>query len=78
MLCECIPIGTRVGGIPTAIGDAGFLVDYNNEKQTIAAIRKGLTMSPDDGMRARLRIASQFTLSQREEALKETITMIMQ
>jgi glycosyltransferase involved in cell wall biosynthesis len=78
MLCECIPIGTRVGGIPTAIGDAGFLVDYNDEKQTIAAIRAGLTMSPDDGMRARLRIAAQFTLSQREETLKETIAKIMQ
>jgi glycosyltransferase involved in cell wall biosynthesis len=78
MLCECIPIGTRVGGIPTAIGDAGFLVDYNDEKQTIAAIREGLTMSPNDGMRSRLRIASQFTLSQREEALKETIAKIMQ
>ena len=45
MLCECVPIGTTVGGIPTAIGDAGFLVDYNDEKQTIEAIRKGLTVT---------------------------------
>ncbi len=78
MLCECIPIGTKVGGIPTAIGDTGFLVDYNDEKQTVDAIRKGLARSSDDGKRARSRIASQFSLPQREEALKGIIAKIMQ
>ncbi|MGA9405923.1 MAG: glycosyltransferase family 4 protein, partial [Bacteroidota bacterium] len=43
MLCECVPIGTTVGGIPTAIGDSGFLVDYLNENQIVEAIRKGLS-----------------------------------
>ena len=78
MLCECIPVGTKVGGIPTAIGDAGFLVEYNDEKHTVEAIRKGLTRPSDDGMRARSRIASQFSLPQREESLKGIITKIMQ
>lgn len=78
MLCECIPIGTRVGGIPTAIGDAGFLVYYNDEQQTVDAIRKGLTQPSDHGQRARSRIAAQFSLSQREEALKKTIAKITQ
>ncbi len=78
MLCECIPVGTKVGGIPTAIGDAGFLVEYNDEKQTAEAIRKGLTRSSDNGRRARSRIVSQFSLTQREESLKGIIAKIMQ
>jgi glycosyltransferase involved in cell wall biosynthesis len=77
MLCECIPIGTRVGGIPTAIGDAGFLVEYNDEKQTVDAIRQGLTQPTDFGIRARSRIASHFTLLQREEVLKEMIAKLL-
>lgn len=26
MLCECIPVGTNVNGIPTAIGETGYLI----------------------------------------------------
>lgn len=32
MLYGCIPLGTRVGGIPTAIGDMGLIVDEWNVK----------------------------------------------
>ncbi len=78
MLCECVPVGTAVGGIPTAIGDSGFLVDYLNEKQIVEAISDGLSASPDLGKQARLRIASQFTLSRREKTIKETIAKLMQ
>jgi len=73
MLCECIPVGTKAGGIPTAIGETGFIVDYDDEQQTIDAIREGLRRPPADGMRARSRIASHFTLMQREESLKASI-----
>ena len=31
MLCECIPIGTNVGGIKNAIGDCGLVADWNIE-----------------------------------------------
>jgi len=78
MLCECIPVGTRVGGIPTAIGETGFIVDYGDERQTIDAIRDGLRRPSADGMRARARIASKFTLLQREKALKASIANLSQ
>ena len=78
MLCECIPIGTNVGGIPTAIGDTGFLVEYADEQRTIDAIREGLRRPSADGARARSRIASHFTLLQREEALKMLIDKLKQ
>jgi glycosyltransferase involved in cell wall biosynthesis len=73
MLCECIPVGTNVGGIPSAVGDAGLLVDYDNVPQTVDAIRAALTRSSKGGAHARKRIAERFTLAQRERALLETI-----
>lgn len=73
MLCECVPVGSKVGGIPTAIGDAGYLVDYNNDIQIAEAIRLALASSPEAGKNARDRIASQFNLIQREEALRKVI-----
>ncbi len=76
MLCECIPVGTRVGGIPTAIGGTGVIVDYGNEQQAADAIRRSLNLPPEDGKQARNRIASHFTLSQREEALKALIAKL--
>ncbi len=77
MLCECIPIGTNVGGIPTAIGDAGYLVEYNNDIQIAEAIRRALVSSPESGEKARDRIASHFNIRQREEALKEVVAELL-
>ncbi len=77
MLCECIPIGTDVGGIPTAVGDTGYLVEYHNEGQTIRAIRDALTLSSEGGKLARKRIASHFSIEQREVALKRIIDELL-
>ena len=73
MLCECVPVGSNVGGIPTAIGETGYLVEYNNDGQIAEAIRQALASSPDSGKKARLRIASHFSLPQREDSLKKLI-----
>jgi glycosyltransferase involved in cell wall biosynthesis len=77
MLCECVPIGSNVGGIPTAIGDAGYLVEYNNDIQIAEAIRQALASSPESGKNARDRIASHFNLRQREEALKKVVAELL-
>jgi len=76
MLCECIPVGTNVGGIPTAIGDAGFLVSYNSISETVEAIRSALLRPPDDGVRARARISERFALAKRERTLQETVAKL--
>lgn len=77
MLCECVPVGSNVGGIPTAIGNAGYLVNYNDETQTAAAIRDALASPPESGMNARARIASQFNFRRREEALKKLVEELL-
>ena len=77
MLCECIPIGSNVGGIPTAIGATGYLVEYNNDIQIVDAIRRALASSPGSGKNARDRIVTHFNLRRREEALKKVVAELL-
>jgi len=75
MLCECYPVGTNVGGIPTAIGETGSVVQYGNIEEACAAISAGLHQDRCEA--ARDRIATHFTHTQREEkllALIESLT----
>ena len=69
MLCECVPVGTNVGGIPTAIGDVGFLVDYGNVSQLVQCLKKALRAPGSVGVKARNRIKQDFSLKRREESL---------
>lgn len=73
MLCGCIPVGTRIGGIPTAIGHLGTYVPYGDAEATAAAIRGAL--AGDDHLRSmvRERIITLFRLSNREQGLRGCI-----
>jgi glycosyltransferase involved in cell wall biosynthesis len=75
MLCECVPVGTRYCGIPTAIGDTGFYVPYGDPKATAEAIREAL--KSDKGKKARERIKNMFPIEQRETELIKIIEEIM-
>ena len=71
MLCGCIPLGTQVNGIPTAIGDAGFLVDRD-----LSAIHDALRHAladPSLGLRARDRIPGLFPLARRAQRLGQVL-----
>lgn len=71
MLCECVPVGTRISGIPTAIGDTGFYVPAGDAKAAADAIRKALIS--DKGKEARKRIVEQFSVEKREKELLAVI-----
>ncbi len=73
MLCECIPVGTRYCGIPTAIGDTGFYVPYGDEKATAEATKKALEAPEELGKKARERIIKLFPHKMREEKLVKII-----
>jgi glycosyltransferase involved in cell wall biosynthesis len=73
MLCECVPVGTDRGGIPTAIGGAGFVVPYGDAAKCAAAIQKALDAPPEAGKKAREHIAGTFPLLRREESLRQAI-----
>lgn len=75
MLCECVPVGTKRGGIPTAIGDTGFYVPYGDPKATARAIEEALRS--EKGKEARERINKMFPIERREKEIVEIISQIL-
>jgi glycosyltransferase involved in cell wall biosynthesis len=69
MLCECIPVGIEVGGIPTAIGDCGFLLEERDPEIAAQLIKKALEAPAELGEKARQRIISLFSEEKRETQL---------
>jgi len=65
MLCECIPVGSNVNGIPDAIGDSGVIINKRDVKDLENAVHKALTL--DTGKIARQRVLDNFTMALREE-----------
>jgi len=67
MACGCIPIGTRVAGIPTLIGNTGFYVPPSDPVSTADAIRRAYDM--ENGESARRRMIEHFSTDSRRDAL---------
>lgn len=73
MLCECIPVGSNVNGIPNIIGDTGYLVfnqDINEMKDKVAS---AFLNRNDLGKRARERIQAEFSIEKRKKKLTDII-----
>jgi len=67
MLCECVPVGTDVGGMRTAFGDHGFIVTFGDRTGLVDALRAALQAPESRGHQAREYTAREFPLSRREE-----------
>jgi glycosyltransferase involved in cell wall biosynthesis len=76
MLCECIPVGTTVGGTPTAIAHYGELVPYGDVPALVQALTSALQNPGGSG--GRLHIASHFPQHRREESLLRIIEELTQ
>jgi len=74
MMCNCIPVGTNVNGIPKAIGDTGFLVEHGNINQTVQAIKQAL--GKEYSNQPRKRIMDLFPKERRIKKLKEIIEQL--
>jgi glycosyltransferase involved in cell wall biosynthesis len=73
MLCGCVPVGSMVGGIPTAIGKSGYLAPSENIEGLVAALRSALSAPESAGIRARDRITAEFPRERRERALVDLV-----
>jgi glycosyltransferase involved in cell wall biosynthesis len=67
MLCECIPVGSNVNGIPDAIGDTGVIVGKRDIIELESAVREAIKLST--GPDARKRIIENFSFADREKNL---------
>ncbi|UCE74763.1 MAG: glycosyltransferase family 4 protein [Methanomassiliicoccales archaeon] len=75
MLCGCVPVVTKRGGMPEVVGDAGLYVEYGDAEQTAKTIKEALLSTL--GQEARKRIATHFTLTSRKEKLIRIINECM-
>lgn len=69
MLCECIPVGSNVNGIPKIIGNNGYLVNKRNIQEIVQVFNKALNSPEELGVKARNHIISNFSLNKRKELL---------
>lgn len=75
MLCECIPVGSNVNGIPDAIGGCGLLVMHRDVNELQQAVRQALTLNT--GKSARDHVLRNFTLDLREKRILELFSSIL-
>jgi len=69
MLCECIPVGSNVNGIPDAIGETGVIVHKRDTDELVRGIRMALTMNT--GKKARDFTLQNFSFEKRETRNRE-------
>ena len=72
MLCGCIPIGSRVFGIPDAIGDTGALFDTEKDLKQIAEFIKS-DLGYYNFNKARNRVIEKYDISMRAEEIKKRV-----
>jgi glycosyltransferase involved in cell wall biosynthesis len=77
MLCQCIPIGSAVGGIPKIISKFGVVLQKQDFEGLINEVKKLLTLPQSDlkerGVAARQHIVANFSLENRAKMLHKTI-----
>lgn len=75
MLCECIPVGSNVNGIPDAIGNAGVIVYQRTIDEVSAAMLKAFGM--ETGELARQHTLEHFSLERREKAILDNFKELL-
>ncbi len=69
MLCECIPVGTEVTSIPEIIGETGYIIHSQDQSEYINKVKMAFQADPQQGQAARHRIATMYSLEQREKKI---------
>jgi glycosyltransferase involved in cell wall biosynthesis len=77
MLCGCIPVGSNNGGIPTAIGNCGYIIDSFNVDSAVQTIEKALDSTIIERKAARQYIFDNFSLERRENELLNLIENLL-
>ena len=74
MLCECVPLGTNVFGIPDVIGNTGHIFNASESLKTVISFIQSLGNPQQLGEKARQRIAKHYSISKREMAFEEVLS----
>lgn len=77
MLCGCIPVGARVGGVDDAIGPCGHVVERDDVPGLVTALNAALDGGDERRRCARERIVSLFPEIRRERRLVALIEELL-
>ena len=77
MLCECIPVGSNVNGIPKIISGNGFIIENRNLDEVISVLRKAIDAPEILGLKAREHIKKNFTLEKRNSIIFSAISELI-
>ena len=77
MACECVQVVTNATALTEVVGNAGFLVPFNDVQATAEAIKRALA-SPELGRKARQRVVENFRPDTRERALLAEVRRLLQ
>ncbi len=77
MLCECIPVGAEVGGVPTAIDRYGETFEKENVDALCTALEQAMSDTTLRGEEGRRHIAEMFPKERRERRLTEEINRLL-
>jgi glycosyltransferase involved in cell wall biosynthesis len=75
MLCECIPVGSNVNGIPDAIGETGVIVKQRDILELCKAVKGALSM--ESGESAKARTHSLFSFERRSEKIESILNRLL-
>lgn len=76
MLCECVPVVSRLGALPEVVGDSGLFVDTLRPEALAATVLAAMEAPEEVGKAARQRIVRRFPVAAREAGLIEAIEMV--
>jgi glycosyltransferase involved in cell wall biosynthesis len=77
MLCKCIPICSKTGGMPYIVKDTGVLIERKELDLIVRKISEIINMSSEEiislGEKARINIKNRFPIEKREKAFFELL-----
>lgn len=80
MLCECIPICSKVGGMPYIMKDSGVIIEHPDFELVVHKVSELISCSSDElklhGEKARMNIKNRFPLENRENAFFELLKKV--
>ncbi|HRJ85429.1 MAG TPA: glycosyltransferase family 4 protein [Ignavibacteria bacterium] len=77
MLCECIPVGSDVNGIPKIINGCGYVISKKDTADVRDTILKALDQTEVFAAKARQHIILNFNYSNREKNLLQLVKSIL-
>lgn len=77
MLCECVPVVSKIGALPEVVGEAGVYVDSQEPQALAGAVQYALSQDRGLGQQSRERIIREFPLERRRRALYGLVERVL-